>query len=135
MNQLNLPQSIDKTGIAYKTIEKMAANLSALGADFKILLSDGSAFGNLEVVIKKKSGRVYSVKKGTYSKIYNPLIDKIEVGHTVMVDCAFYGISSAEGFRSSFDSAMGKRFGSGSYKSQINETTGFVEMVRLFPTN
>lgn len=133
MNQNSL-ELVDRNGVVYKTVEKMAANLAALNAKFKIVLADGTEFGELEVIKPKKYTRTYSVRKGAYSEVYKKYVESIQVGQTVKIDVKAHGFD-ANGFLSSFAAAMGRRHGSGSYKGLVNEKTGFVEMLRILPPN
>ena len=53
MNQNSL-ELVDRNGVVYKTVEKMAANLAALNAKFKIVLADGTAAALIKAWSMKK---------------------------------------------------------------------------------
>jgi hypothetical protein len=71
------------------TIEKLVNVLIAVKAEFKIILPDGSEYGELAAQTKRKAKdnrhRGYIYKRGETKAYYEPLVRDLGVGDAVLV--------------------------------------------------
>jgi hypothetical protein len=75
---------------------QMEAKLRAMKASFKIILPDGTEFGDLEVVVKKKSKRQPRdplVPRGAYAAVYKPILLSMQPGDVQVFDPHPYGFN------------------------------------------
>lgn len=112
--------------IKQQAIQRAISTLTALGVDFKVILADGQAFGNLEVAApaptRTRRANVYK-DTGHIEKI-----SALQVGEAV-------SLYPPEGedltrFQSACSGAAGRLFGTQNYMSSKNSGE-YVEILRI----
>jgi hypothetical protein len=126
MNQQNPQQQISIFGKIASDVEK---RLRAIGAQFAIVMPDGTKYGELEIVPPKK--RVQKVKRGSWLPIYAPVIDGMKVSDVVTFNPLEAGVDLADrdSFRASILSYARRKWGNGNYESIFNQQTGCIELI------
>lgn len=113
--------------VVAKAAQQAIALLTALKADFKIILPTGEEYGNLEVVRPKERTRVQMNKRGSLSAVYLPIIESMKVGDVMTVPVPEHLV--AEHVRGAMAAYVSKNWGVGSAKTCINENA--VEILRV----
>ena len=113
--------------VVAKAAQQAISLLTALKADFKIILPTGEEFGNLEIVRPKDRTRNMKHRRGALSDIYKPFIESMAVGDVVVIPVP-EGIDPLD-MRGSMSAFASKNWGNGSAKTCINENT--VEILRV----
>jgi hypothetical protein len=104
--------------------------LSLVKAQYKIILPDGTEFGDLEIV-RAKSGvkRVSTVPRGFYKDIYFPVVQGMQVGDVgeipVPEGCKQPALLAA------VSAWFCSKHGNGSAKTMFNTNTGRIEVLRM----
>lgn len=115
--------------IQKKALQNLIVMLNKSGAQYKIILDDGTEYGELQVQVKKEMKRRPSLlPRGTLKKYYEPYISSLEVGD--VAEIPVNGLD-AESMRSSLSSWMHNRWGMTSASTMINKVTGNIEVLRL----
>lgn len=110
-------------------IQKLVVMLQKSGAQYKIILDDGTEYGELEVQVKKTGTRRPSLlPRGTLKAFYTPYVAPLEVGDVVGIPL---GSMDAESTRSSLSSWIFTNWGAGGGSTMINKRTGELEVLRL----
>lgn len=113
-----------------KDVQKQAAMkaialLNASGAQYKVIFTDGTEFGDLEVKPVKNRTRVQRVPHGTMTKIYKEKLDAAQVND--VVEFSFSEVDAMQIPRKSFRSAASAyastTWGNGSYVSLVKDDT------------
>lgn len=107
-------------------IERIARQLENLGCEYKIITSDGTEFGTLEVMTTKASKREHN--RYVNATNYKELLKDIKPGESVFVPA---GTAPLEGVQSVCSSYMVMTYGKGAYMTaQVADRNG-VEVLRL----
>ncbi len=105
--------------IQIQAAEKAIRLLKAAGAQYKVIFDDGTEFGDLEVVTKKKRTRVCSIPSGTMAALYKSAMDNAQVGDVLsfsFTDIDKLGVPR-KSFRSAASAYASATWGNGSYTS------------------
>jgi hypothetical protein len=110
-------------------IEKLVNVLISVKAEFKIILPDGSEYGELMVQTKRKAKdnkhRGYIYKRGETKSYYEPLIRDLAVGAAVLIP---YDRFDPTILSSNIGSYAGDVFGVGNYS--VSKGTAGVSLIR-----
>ena len=110
-------------------IQNLITMLNKAGAQYKIILSDGTEFGELQVQAKKEMKRRSSLlPRGTLIKHYVPYVSNLQVGEVTEIPVSGF---DAESVRSSLSSWIHQNWGGQAGSTMINRTTGNIEVLRL----
>lgn len=118
-----------KTDVEIKRVvlERAINMLQALKAQYKIILNDGSEFGELEVV--KSNRRPLRYPLGALRDYYSPFIKDMNVGDVVVVPIGDFDIDSIQGGICSF---AGTTWGLKSVVTHRLPDENTVEVMRLY---
>lgn len=115
--------------IQKKAIEQFQEVLVKAGAKYKIILEDGTQYGDLEVAEKKVIKRRSSLlPMGTISNYFKPFVEQIEVGDVVSIP---FNSFDAETLRGSLASWAVTNWGKGTTTTMVNHKTNQIEVLRL----
>lgn len=117
--------------IQLQTVDRAVAFLNAAGVEYKVILPDGTEYGDLEVVVHKKRTRVQRIAHGTMTGLYKEQIKNAEVGDVIQVsieDIEALG-AGVESFRSAATACASTVWGNGTYTSIVTDT--HVEILRI----
>ena len=110
-------------------IQNLVAMLDKASAKYKIILSDGAEFGELEVQTKKvMKRRSPLLPRGSLSNHYVPYISSLEVGDVVSIPVDKF---DAESVRSSVTSWIHSHWGAQAGSTMVNKQTKQLEVLRL----
>ena len=110
-------------------IQNLVAMLDKANAQYKIILDDGTEFGELQVQAKKEMKRRSSLlPRGTLKNHYTPYVSGMQIGEVTEIPCTGF---DAESMRSSLSSWIHQNWGSSAGSTMINRTTGNLEVLRL----
>lgn len=110
-------------------IKNLVAMLDNAGAQYKIILDDGTEYGELQVQAKKEMKRKSSLlPRGTLTNHYTPYVSNMKVGEVTSIP--FTGLD-AESLRSSLSSWIFQHWGASAGTTMINKKTGHLEVLRL----
>lgn len=119
-----------------KEVQKQAAHkaialLKVTGARYKVIFEDGTEYGDLEVVVKKKRTRVMRIPHGTMAAGYKSIIDAAQVGDVVSFPFADTDKLQVprKSFRSAASAYASTTWGNGSYTSTC--TNDAFEILRI----
>lgn len=110
--------------------QEVAHKLKLAGAQYKIILQDGTEFGDLKVVPVKLRTRTQTVPTGTYKNVYQPLIDPMQVGDVIELDYKKHSVEP-QPLAGAAQSYMCQKFGNGSTKAHWNKKTERIEILRM----
>jgi hypothetical protein len=113
--------------VVAKAAQQAITLLTALKADFKIILPTGEEYGNLEVVRPKERTRVQVNKRGSLSAIYQPIIQEMQVGDVKVVPVP-EGVG-VENMRGAIAAFAVTHWGKGASKTCVTDQT--VEILRV----
>lgn len=116
--------------IQLQTVDRAVAFLNAAGVEYKIILPDGTEYGDLEVMPKKRT-RIQRVAHGTMTGLYKEKISTAEIGDVIQVAIADIEALGAkpESLRSAATAYASMTWGNGTYTSIITDT--HVEILRI----
>lgn len=117
--------------IQLQTVERAVAFLNAAKVDYKVILPDGTEYGDLEVVVHKKRTRTQRVAHGTMTALYKDKVRDAEIGDVIQVaikDIEAVG-AKTESLRSAATAYASMTWGNGTYASVITDT--HVEILRI----
>ena len=113
---------------------QVVGKLTAIGAQFKIIMPDGSEYGTLEVAIpstKRTRHRAPdSPPYGAYSAICNPVLQEMKVGDVATFDASLHGFNTQR-FAGAISARAQSLWGNGGSQYMINPSTGLIEIIRL----
>lgn len=115
--------------IQKRELSKFIALLNGLEAHYKIFVPDGDImleYGSLEVVPPENLRRV---KRGACLKVYEPLLEALEVGAVVAVPI---GDLPAESLRGSLCSWAIRKWGLSSVTTMVNHDNSTIEVLRNY---
>lgn len=113
--------------IQMKHIKSWTAVLDKWGAQYKIVMPDGTEFGTLDVVVKKRKRTAGPHPYGTLQAYFKPLLEDMTLGDVVVVPFdAFEG----ERLRSAISAWGAVCWGKGSCSTYINREEQTVEVMR-----
>lgn len=110
-----------------QAVNKAIAMLTGVGAKYKIILEDGTEFGELEAVVKAEKKRTFGRPWGTYSTYFKPFLEDVKVGQKVEIPCGEFGDEELRGPISSY---CGKMWGVDTYLTSIDKERKVVEVLR-----
>lgn len=108
-------------------IERAIALLNAAKAKYKIILPDGTEYGEL-VVAKARTKRNSKHPHGMMSAYFQPLIKDMQPGEVLVVDASIYGPVDLRATMSGWCAA---RWGKGNVITSINHENNTVEVMRV----
>lgn len=115
--------------IQKKAIEQFEQVLIKAGAKYKIILEDGTQYGELDVVEKKVIKRRSNLlPHGTLSNYFKPFVEQIEVGDVVSIP---FNSFDPETLRGSVASWAVINLGKGSVTTMLNHKLNQVDVLRL----
>jgi hypothetical protein len=115
--------------IQKKALFSLVAMLQKSGAQFKIILDDGTEYGELEVQVKKICTRKPSLlPRGTLTTFFTPYVSALEVGDVSAIPLS--GLDG-ESLRSSLSSWIHAHWGASGGTTILNKTTNSLEVLRL----
>ena len=115
--------------IQKKAIEQFELVLIKAGAKYKIILEDGTQYGDLEVVEKKVIKRRSSLLPfGTLSNYFKPYVANLDVGDVVSIPIDKF---DPETLRGSVASWAVTNLGKGSVTTMVNHKLNQVDVLRL----
>lgn len=115
--------------IQKKAIEQFEQVLVKAGAKYKIILDDGTQYGDLEVAEKKVIKRRSSLlPMGTISNYFKPYVQNLSVGEVVAVPISTF---DPETLRGSLASWAVTNWGKGTTTTMVNHKTNQIEVLRL----
>jgi hypothetical protein len=115
--------------IQKKQVELLLTVLNKAGAQYKIILDDGTEYGELQVQAKKEMKRRSSLlPRGTLTNHYIPYVSSMQVGEVTSIPCTGF---DAESLRSSLSSWIHHHWGASAGTTMINRRTGDLEVLRL----
>lgn len=109
-----------------QALTKALAILKAIDAKYKIVLTDGTELGDLEVVASPKK-RQFTYAYGTLSVYLKKHLSDVKVGTVVEIP---FGEFDAEKLRACIASICSKRWGNDTYTTKLNRSSGNVELLR-----
>lgn len=112
--------------IVKQAVQRLVVTLGAHG-QFKIILNDGTEFGDLQVAVKHSIVR-RKVNFGLTDYI-RPYLDNIKAGEVAVVPAT--PLFPTDALSSSTTALCSKRWGNGTYQSMTNKHTGNIEVLRL----
>lgn len=117
--------------IQLQTVDRAVAFLNAAGVDYKVILPDGTEYGDLEVVVLKRRTRNQRIAHGTMTGLYKQQINNAEVGDVIQVSIADIEALGAkpESLRSAATAHASLTWGNGTYTSIVTDT--HVEILRI----
>lgn len=108
---------------------------SANGMHYKMFLSDGRQFGELDIKpaeeVEAKSRRKRKFPAHTFSKLYNPMLKNMKVGDVVefpVAPIAGATLTDTQGYVTAWCSL---NWGKGSYVSHADKSKNHVELMRV----
>ena len=113
-------------------IENLVVMLEKSGAQYKIILSDGTEYGALEVQTKKVIKRSPSLlPRGTLVKHYLPYVNKLDVGDVACI--AVPKDTDVESMRSSLSSWIHTNWGASAGTTMVvkNNKQSEIQVLRL----
>lgn len=110
------------TTIQKQAAEKAIALLNASGAQYKVIFADGTEYGDLEVVQKKRT-RVVRLAYGSLHHLYRDKVDACEVGGVIQIPLDELPPLGAEpkSLRSAVTAYASSKWGNNSYISTITD--------------
>lgn len=115
--------------IQKKQLEILLTVLNKAGAQYKIILDDGTEYGELEVQTKKVMKRRSSLlPKGTLSNHYVPYVENLQAGEVISIPLDGFEV---EPLRSSFSSWAHAHWGGSGATTMLNKKTNHLEVLRL----
>lgn len=115
--------------IQKKQIEIFLTVLNKAGAQYKIILDDGTEYGELEVQTKKEMKRRSPLlPRGTLSNHYVPYVANLQAGEVVSIPLTGFEV---EPLRSSLASWTHAHWGIGAATTMLNRKTNHLEVLRL----
>lgn len=115
--------------IQKKQLDNLLNMLNKAGAQYKIILDDGTEYGALEVQVKKEMKRRSPLlPKGTLSNHYVPYVENLQAGEVVAIPSNGYDI---EAIRSSLASWAHAHWGAQASTTMLNRKTNHLEVLRL----
>lgn len=109
-------------------LERAINMLKAVGAQYKIIASDGQEFGELEAVVpKQRKRKVYLRPVGELHAYYSPFIVNVQPGETVQIP---FGPYDAEDVRGPITAWCCSHWGKGNYMTVVNREKRCVEVLR-----
>jgi hypothetical protein len=119
-------------------LDSVQSKLKAVGAKWKIVMPDGTEYGELEVVKQKpvKQKKTVDAKgnpilpRGTYSKVFGEAVKNMKVGDVLRYDLSTLDLPFNP-FASSLGAAIINQYGKGSAMVATNKETKIVEALRL----
>lgn len=109
-----------------KVFNEALRNLNALKAKYKIVLEDGSEYGDL-VLAPPERPKVKRSTPGTFSVFYRPYVEHLEVGDTVEVP----GRGDPEAMRSAMSGWLTAHYGQGNVKTKVEAGVDVVYVMRV----
>ena len=113
--------------VKINALNKAIQTLEVLGLKYAVIDHEGTLHGNLTVA-EKKSRTKEGYEWGSKTKFILPLIENIQAGEVVKVECKEHDIESV---RSIASSILGKKFGSGACTTAIDRDKKTVEILRI----
>lgn len=115
--------------IQKKQVEILLAVLDKAGAQYKIILDDGTEYGELAVQVKKEMKRRSSLlPRGTLTSHFIPYIENLQAGDVVAIPSN--GLDM-EAIRSSLASWAFQHWGEKAATTMLNRKTNQLEVLRL----
>lgn len=115
--------------IQKKQLDILLNMLDKAGAQYKIILDDGTEYGALEVQTKKEMKRRSPLlPRGTLSNHYVPYVENLQAGEVVSIPLTGF---DPEAIRSSLASWAHAHWGSKGATSMVNKQTNHLEVLRL----
>lgn len=115
--------------IQKKAIEKFLSVLDGAGAKYKIVLDDGTEYGELQVVQKKEIKRKSPIlPMGTYTNYFRPHMETLPVGGVLALP---FNDLDPETLRGSVSSWAITNWGKGSVTTMLNHAEQRIEVLRL----
>lgn len=108
-------------------IDRAITLLRSLKAQYKIILPDGTEYGELTVA-KAKAKRTFKHPHGMMSAYFQPLVKDMKPGDVLVIDASIYGPVDLRATLSGWCSA---RWGKGNVITSINHETNSVEVLRV----
>jgi hypothetical protein len=109
-------------------VKKAIALLDAAKAQYKIIIEDGTEFGELEVSAKKpKKERLYPY--GALTAHFAPYIKDLPIGGKAQIPVGDFDLKS---IRTALTGYCSKEWGNETYLSSINRETNTVDIIRFF---
>jgi hypothetical protein len=106
--------------------------LSGLGAQYKIILPDGTEYGDLvvapKVEEKKRKRKPSPYPIGALQNYFQPMLDALRPGDAVEVPAGKFDIESLRG---SMTAWAGKTWGRKTFISRSDKTRNVVEFLRM----
>lgn len=110
-------------------IQNLIVMLNKAGAQYKIILDDGTEYGELQVQAKKEMKRRSSLlPRGALKNHYTPYVCDMQVGEVTEIPTAGF---DAESIRSSLSSWIHGNWGASAGSTMVNKSTGNIEVLRL----
>lgn len=119
------------TTIQKQAAEKAIALLNASGAQYKVIFTDGTEYGDLEIVTQKKHKRRVRIPYGTLQGLYKERVHETNVGGVIQIpiaDATALG-GNAASLRSAATAYASNVWGNNTYMSTI--TDKHVEILRI----
>lgn len=115
--------------IQKKALFSLVAMLQKSNAQFKIILDDGTEYGDLQVQPAKSCKRRPSIlPRGTLKNFYTPYVSELDVGDVVAIPLANM---DGESVRSSLSSWIHTNWGASGGSTMLNKTNNSLEVLRL----
>ena len=115
--------------IQKQKIEQLIAVLSGVEAQYKIILPDGTEYGELTVSVEVEGKRrPLAHPYGTVTRYVQPYLLALEVGEALEIPAGGYGL---ERVRSVSCSCASRLWGNGAVTTYANADTDKVEVLRL----
>lgn len=116
----------DVVDIRMVPIQRAIRFLDGVGAEYKIILADGSEYGTLLAV--KEGKRKFLHPRGTVRNYYRPLIQHMKVGDVVSVPIGDFSFDSIQNGIGSF---AGENWGNGSVITRRDVEKRCIEVLRI----
>jgi hypothetical protein len=115
--------------IQKRALFSLVAMLQKSDAQFKIILDDGTEYGDLQVQpIKICTRKPSLLPRGTLTTFFTPYVTALEVGDVVAIPLTNM---DGESVRSSLSSWIHAHWGASGGTTMLNKTTNSLEVLRL----
>lgn len=109
-------------------VKKFTRVLDGMGAKYKIVLSDGTAFGDLEVASKRTRKRAPLYPYGSVRRQFKGIVDGLTVGKAAVIDGAHFDLNMLASNITAY--SIGK-WGKGAVSTKLMRDHNKVQVVRL----
>ena len=102
--------------------------LDSIGAKYKVIASDGSEYGELQVIEPRSSRAPLRYPRGTIREYIRPQMGGMAIGDVIKIPADQFGLETVQGSATSFASQY---WGNGTVITRKDAILGVVEVLRV----